>query len=66
MRELDLLLSAFLDDGYDSLPESEQTNFETLLTFSDDQLLRWLTGRAIPDDPSVSSIIAKITAKGVR
>ena len=55
MRELDLILSTFLDDEYDKLSDAEQASFETLLTFGDDQLLRWLTGRVIPDDPTVSA-----------
>ena len=62
MRELDLLLSAFLDDEYDRLSEADQTSFETLLDCTDDQLLRWLTGRTHPEDPTLSGIISKITA----
>ena len=64
MRELDLILSTFLDDKYDNLSDAEQASFETLLTFGDDQLLRWLTGRVISDDPTVSGIIATITSAG--
>ena len=66
MRELELLLSTFLDDRYDSLSDSDQASFESLLAFTDDQLIRWLTGRVIPDDPTVSGIIAKITSTGAR
>ena len=62
MRELDLLLSAFLDESYDSLSEADQQSFENLLTCTDDQLLRWLTGRAPADDAALSGIISLIKA----
>lgn len=62
MRELDLLLSAFLEQHYEDLSAADQDSFEKLLNCTDDLLMRWLTERAVPSDPTVSRIVAKITA----
>ena len=45
MRELDELLTGFLDARFASLEESERRSFANLLECQDPDLLDWLTGR---------------------
>tara|TARA_Y100000588_G_C13796468_1_gene728961 strand:+ start:517 stop:720 length:204 start_codon:yes stop_codon:yes gene_type:complete len=61
MRELDLLLVGFLNNGYDNLSDAEQVSFESLLECSDDQLFRWFTAGGVPKDHNLSGIITRIT-----
>ena len=60
MRELDLLLVEFLNNGYDNLSNAAQVSFESLLDCTDDQLFRWFTEGGVPKDPKLSGIIARI------
>jgi len=60
MRELDLLLEAFMDNHYDELSVQEQDVFSTLLTYPDHLLLEYLMGRLTPSDKEIASVVAKI------
>jgi antitoxin CptB len=60
MRELDLLLEAFLDDGYDRLDAEEKAGFEKLLSYPDALLLDYLMGRAAPGGALAARVVAKI------
>lgn len=44
MRELDMLLGAFVDSEIDALDASEIAALERLLGLPDDQVFRWLSG----------------------
>jgi len=59
-RELDLLLSGFMDRGYTGLNDRERLVFEQLLDQPDDVLLALLTGRALAANSDTSDVIAKI------
>ena len=61
MRELDLLLSKFLNEHYDNLSDVDRSSFDALLDCTDDQLFRWLTTRTYPEEPRLSGIITTIT-----
>lgn len=60
MLELDILLQAFLANGYDNLSEQEKQAFETLLTYPDQILIEYLMGRMAPIDGSISHVVSKI------
>jgi antitoxin CptB len=60
MRELDLLLEAFLDDGCDRLDAEERAAFERLLSYPDALLLDYLMGRAAPAGALAARVVAKI------
>lgn len=51
-REMDLILGRYIDSLYDSLSLTDIGFFETLLSYSDDKIYKWVTKRetAIPDD----------------
>ncbi|MGI8739596.1 MAG: succinate dehydrogenase assembly factor 2 [Gammaproteobacteria bacterium] len=59
-RELDLLLSGFMEGGYFSLEERQSVVFERLLDYPDDVLLDLLMGRKVAGDMGLADIIARI------
>lgn len=60
MRELDLVLEAFLESHYDRLTPEAQAAFEHLLARSNDDLLDWLMGSAEPANAALARIAAQI------
>jgi len=58
MRELDLLLEAFLAPGLDTLKSTELDNLERLLEQPDQDILAWLTGEPPPGDTGLGGIVA--------
>ena len=60
MKELDVMLSRFLDDGYCGLSQHEQSHFNDLLDESDMDLFMWLTGRSEPQRKSFRSLVRSI------
>ena len=61
-RELDLILTAFVDAHYDGLSEAERRRFERLLESADPQLTDWLCHDAQPADKEIASIVKRILA----
>ena len=66
MLELDLLLKAFLEQGYQDLDDQAQQRFDEMLDYPDAVLLEWLMGRIRPTDKDVAQLVEKIrsAAKG--
>ena len=62
MRELDVLLTAYLDAHYSEAPSETQQDFAYLLEQEDDQLWDWLLGRSVPQEPRLAAIVAEIIA----
>jgi len=60
MRELDILLLQFLDDGYADLDVSAAQAFNRLLDSPDALLLEWLLGRQLPSDKEVADVVQRI------
>ena len=60
MLELDAMLQAFMDKGYDDLNEAQQHAFEVLLQTPDQLLLEYLMGRTIPIDKEVAYVARRI------
>jgi len=63
MLELDLLLEAFLDAGYDGLDEPDKKAFVDLLGQPDQLLLDWLIGHARPEDREVGRLVDIVRAR---
>lgn len=61
MRELDVLLTRYLDLQYEQATEQTRRDFGYLLEQEDDQLWNWLLGRSSPDDPRLVAIVAEVT-----
>jgi len=60
MAELDIFFQDFLNSGYQNLNESEQTDFEQLLTCNDNDLLEYLMGRTVPSESNLINVVTKI------
>ena len=60
MLELDLLLKAFLTQGYQDLDGPGQQRFDEMLDYPDAVLLEWLMGRIRPTDKDVAQLVEKI------
>jgi len=62
VRELDVLLSRFLDSEYDNLDQKQQAAFQRLLDIQDPVIMDWLFGKSTSDDQGVDRIIKKLQA----
>ncbi|WP_010597254.1 FAD assembly factor SdhE [Rickettsiella massiliensis] len=60
MLELDIILLAFLEQQYFQLDPQNQITFETLLTYSDQDLYRWLIKRENVHDPLLQKMIDQV------
>ena len=54
MKELDQLLTAYLDDGYDAAPEADKAAFRALLALSDPELVGYLLQRREPGSETIA------------
>jgi len=63
MRELDILLLQFLDDGYADLDIPASQAFNRLLDCPDALLLEWLLGRQLPSDKEVADVVQHIRCR---
>jgi antitoxin CptB len=59
-RELDTMLSWWLDTRFADASAQTQANFEALLGASDPDLWDWLTGQVEPSEPRFTPIIDEI------
>ena len=60
MRELDMLLLAYVEAHYSSAARAEQTAFTRLLTMPDPDILALLTGRMHADDEHLQNVIKRL------
>ena len=60
MRELDLMLRAFVDARYDTLNAEDLARLEQLLAYPDQVLLEILMGRQPPADPALAELARAI------
>ena len=57
MLELDLILTPFVENVYDSLDEQDQLRFQVLLDCEDQTLFLWFMQREQPIDPNMQRIL---------
>ncbi len=60
MRELDQLLTRWLDRGYPQSDADQRAAFTRLLDCEDDALWRWCMGTAKPDDRELDELVGRI------
>jgi antitoxin CptB len=65
MKELDLLLTRYVDERYRDATPDEQQAFRQLLDANDPLLYAYFLGRESPSDPVISSLLERITAGAV-
>ena len=63
MRELDLLLSRWLDRGWDTADTSRRAAFLRLLEEQDPQLVDWLLNGARPVDQPTAGLLDDIISR---
>jgi len=61
-KELDLLLSGYLEQRYDAAAPDERAAFERLLDLPDSELIGLLCGQTPPAVPAIDSLVAEIRA----
>jgi len=61
MKELDVLLEAFLEQEAGTLRQGGWPKFDELLETEDDVLFDWISGRNLPSDPALLTLIETIT-----
>lgn len=64
MRELDVLLTAYIDAHCSALNEAQWQTFEALLAESDMDLYAWFTGRSAPSNPDYIALVTTIRTNG--
>ncbi|WP_345295289.1 succinate dehydrogenase assembly factor 2 [Luteimonas vadosa] len=60
MRELDQLLTRYLDHHWPGASDTERGVFLQLLDCEDDRLWRWFTGREKPGDDALDALVQRI------
>lgn len=60
MLELDILLSSFLQNGYETLDDADLERFSQLLEYEDNPLFELLMGKMQPADASFNPLISLI------
>jgi antitoxin CptB len=60
MRELDVLLTRWLDTAYDDASDAQKSSFRRLLTLSDPELAGYLLSGLPPEDPELADVVREI------
>jgi antitoxin CptB len=63
MRELDVLLTRYVDEDYLAATPEQQAAFRSLLDSQDPVLNDYFLGRDCPSDPALRALIERITLK---
>lgn len=63
MRELDTLLTGYLDAGYDAATDEEKSAFHAILRLPDPELVRYLLQKQVPDSEPVARVIEHILGR---
>ena len=62
-KELDVILTRYLEKKYNDLSDQELQLFDKLLDTQDTELWYWLSGKISPESDSLKQLIFKITQK---
>jgi antitoxin CptB len=60
MRELDIVLSRFLDEDFAQLSPAQRAQFATLLDVSDPDLYDWVLQRGAPPPAEFQALIVRL------
>ncbi|WP_333796247.1 FAD assembly factor SdhE [Rheinheimera sp.] len=63
MLELDILLSPFVEQGYDALSLEQKHDFERLLACDDPDLFAWFMGHARSQDATLQQLVDTIVRR---
>ncbi len=60
MRELDILLTNYLDNDYPQAKEQQKQAFCELLALPDPELIDYLLGGQLPADAALANVVSQI------
>lgn len=60
MKELDVLMSRYLDEQYEQASEQDQQHFVALLEWQDPELFSVMVGRTTAEDDLMQAFIEKL------
>ena len=60
MKELDQLLTRYLDARYAEAEDDEKADFRAILTLPDPELAGYFLGRQVPEDPAIARAVERI------
>ena len=60
MKELDVVMSRYLEHHYPTAPGHEQAQFEALLEMADPDLYSLLLGRSEASDPQLAAFVRRL------
>ena len=63
MKELDALLTAYLETRYDKAGDAEKAAFRALLDLPDPDLVGYLLQRQVPESEDITSVVAHILGR---
>ena len=62
MKELDLILSGWLERRYACASSDERTAFARLLELPDPEIAGYLLGQRNPPDPALAALVAQLAS----
>jgi antitoxin CptB len=63
MKELDALLTGYLNERYDDAPEAEKAAFRALLELPDPDLVGYLLQRQVPESEALAGVVEYILCR---
>lgn len=60
VKELDVVLTRYLESSYDDSTEAEKQTFEDLLEYQDPDILRFILNQERPEDEKIARMVDKI------
>jgi antitoxin CptB len=60
VKELDVVLTRYVETQYDDASDAEKKNFDSLLEYQDPDILRFVLRQEVPADKAIADLIEKI------
>jgi antitoxin CptB len=64
MKELDMLLTRYLERDYYTSTLEQRQAFEALLERSDPEILDYILGKAVPESPALNHVVCRLSVAG--
>ncbi|RKZ67340.1 MAG: succinate dehydrogenase assembly factor 2 [Gammaproteobacteria bacterium] len=64
VKELDVVLTRYVETQYDDASDAEKKTFDELLEYQDPDILRFVLRQEVPADEAIADIIEKICNPG--
>jgi antitoxin CptB len=64
MKELDMLLTRYLERDYYASTLEQKQAFEVLLDKSDPEILDYILGKSVPETPELDYVVCRLSVPG--